>query len=1015
MAKNNVKRQLSIFINDREVVNSLGGIDREMAKVRGQLKNLVKGTDDYDKKLKEHKDSLAKLKVKQQEYKEELYDTNITATEAKEAFTKLYTGIISGNIGMATEGFNGLKGSIFGVVKAGLALIAIPIGLILTGITAAFVGAKKIFEYNQELFKLNEQLRALGIESQNFSKFRSEIQATAQTFDKEFKDIAVNANSLSKTFEISITEANKLIARGLADGNGEFLDSLSEYDEFFAKAGFSAQEYIDILNTGLELGIYTDKLPDAIKEADLSLREATTATRDALINAFGASFTDKILAQVSSGEKTTKQALDSIAKKAQETQLSQQQQAQLTADVFRGAGEDAGGALKIFEAIALSTQRELDKTAKAQIALQESTAKLNKVQAELFEIEDFGDIWTMIKVSATDTLTAILEYIVDLKKDIQPLIDIVGVLFTAQWETLKFTVSSVFNIVAGILKAFATSFKALVKGVGQLLNGDFSGALKTFKTGFQNVFANLGNVFVKIKNSAIDAIKGLIEASSILLETIGVDVDKLKEKLDGLKSKEFKITGDTENQTESTSTNTETNTTLVVTKSQEQLDREKKEAEKRKRLREKYQKEELAKAKALADAKIAYAKSELDYFIKSNRSRLEKNQELSYSLINQEKNRLEKIKEEQLKFLETELDANLLSAQKKAKTEEELILLKKTLNNQFQIAKQSIELKFLEETDALTRGYEQQKEERDKEEEELKKQLKLEQLALEKELELAEAETKAEEDRITQEQAYTADLERFEKALNDKKITQDQYDRFKQKAKEKQDELNRVRELQLVQQTLGGLNTLAQAAGALFGQSKELAIIQAGINGAMAVTSILAQWPKFDGGFAMYTAIAAAGFTTAAQIKEITKSKAPKTPKFYYGGFTGNTPALGVDQYGPITGHVHKNEYVVPEIMTQDPVFADTLSWLEYNRKEKLRSKGFVDGGPTTQGTIPQSENATQSINNNAMLIETLTTLNSILSSGISANVLFGYEEAKNVQDLNDEIQQSNQNGTLSQ
>ena len=73
-----------------------------------------------------------------------------------------------------------------------------------------------------------------------------------------------------------MSEANAIIAQGLADGgakNNEFLDSLGEYDEFFASAGYSAKEFIDILNTGYDLGIYNDKLPDALKEADLALKE----------------------------------------------------------------------------------------------------------------------------------------------------------------------------------------------------------------------------------------------------------------------------------------------------------------------------------------------------------------------------------------------------------------------------------------------------------------------------------------------------------------------------------------------------------------------------------------------------------------------------------------------------------------------------------------------------------------------------------------------------------------------
>ena len=54
-----------------------------------------------------------------------------------------------------------------------------------------------------------------------------------------------------------------------------------------------------------------------------------------------------------------------------------------------------------------------------------------------------------------------------------------------------------------------------------------------------------------------------------------------------------------------------------------------------------------------------------------------------------------------------------------------------------------------------------------------------------------------------------------------------------------------------------------------FKAEKALNIAKAVINGAQAITSILAQYPKFDGGFAMAAAIAASVVTTAAQVAVI--------------------------------------------------------------------------------------------------------------------------------------------------
>lgn len=54
-----------------------------------------------------------------------------------------------------------------------------------------------------------------------------------------------------------------------------------------------------------------------------------------------------------------------------------------------------------------------------------------------------------------------------------------------------------------------------------------------------------------------------------------------------------------------------------------------------------------------------------------------------------------------------------------------------------------------------------------------------------------------------------------------------------------------------------------------FRRQKGMNIANAIMNGALAITSILAQYPKFDGGFAMIAALAAAGITNAIQIATI--------------------------------------------------------------------------------------------------------------------------------------------------
>lgn len=1018
MSKDNVTRRVSIYVNGKEVENSLKGVDGEIKHVQNSLRKLVEGTDDYDKKKTELSQTLNQLKERQTQYREELGLTNKTMQEANEisgglrgTLTGIWDSLVSGDLQGARDGITSLTSGIGGLIKSSLAFAATPLGALLVGGAAFVAGAKALFDFNKELNDMNSELRALGVNASEISKVRDEISATAETFDKDFKEIAEKANSLSKTYGISMSEANQIIAEGLASGgaqNEEFLDSLGEYDEFFAKAGYSAKEFSDIINTGYDLGIYSDKLPDALKEADLALKENTKSTRDALVNAFGASFSDDILNKVKTGELTTKQALDSIALKAQESNLSQQQYAQLTADVFKGAGEDAGGAQKIFEALGQSAKRELDATAKASLQLVDANERLNKAQAELFEIKDFGDIWTKIKAVSVDAFASMLEYISEVKQDIQPLIDFVGVVFSNAWEGTKATFLAFFELLKTNFKVIGTVISTFVEFFKKIFSGDFQGAFTALQNGFFKVINTISNAFGKLKNIILDAIIGIISNIAPVLEALGVDVDKLKKSIEGFKSKEVKIKAEVETVTNNKTNNTTSGSggggaTADALKAEEKARADA--AAKQKAEEEKARKEQYDKAKALADAKANLAKAQLDKYIFDLRSTLDKEQALTPESIAIETERLAKIKDAQTKFNNDELARKVADLEAKAvleKTSVEILnAQKEALNLEYEMKNQELQLGFQQSTDALKNQYEQEQ-----------KILKAEQLALDNEIELALAESKYEEDKLKAEQLNQEELARILKLYTDKKITKEQYDAWVNATEAKQAEIEKQRELAKLQMQLGTFSQVAGALGEMFGQSKELAMVQAAISGAQAVISVWqapAALPQpYD---SIMKGIITAGVvaSTIKQIGTIRNQKAPKAPKFFYGGSTGTTPALGYDEFGPVTGYVHKNEYVIPEVMTQDPRFANTIGWLEANRQSKMR--GYVDGGATSPGVVgaenPQMNNDTAQMNN------LLVALLNRLENPIAPNLVFGYKDVENLEDMKTDISSASQNGTI--
>jgi len=337
-----------------ELSPSLSDLRKRLSQVTAEFNKMSKEDGGFDEKRKE----LLELQNQLNEHNASIGKTNNAykaLSEGSGDFMDRMRDFRDGNFAAA---FDGLGESMKGMLASLRAFILSPIGATITLLAGLALATKEWLSYNNEIAKLNAYIEQLtGSSGKLTDNYREMATAVEDVFGKDFKETVLELDNLVKDFGISADEAFKIYTDGMIRGgtaNSEFGESIREYGQLFALNGYSAQEFVNILNAGIDLQIYNDKLPDAIKEAGLSLTEQTKATKDAMVNAFGAQFTDEILSKVKSGEMTVAQALTNISAKAKDVNLNQQQLAQLTADMFRGAGEDAGGAKKIFEALNMS-------------------------------------------------------------------------------------------------------------------------------------------------------------------------------------------------------------------------------------------------------------------------------------------------------------------------------------------------------------------------------------------------------------------------------------------------------------------------------------------------------------------------------------------------------------------------------------------------------------------------------------------------------------------------------------
>ncbi len=501
---------------------------KQLKKEARDLQRTLDNLDPNDNNFKELSQQLVQVKNRMTELKAEtnatidsLEDNLGTLENFGAGIGNLFVGFKRGDAKQVQDGLRGIASGFHGARKAALAFISTPVGAFLAIVAGIGAIAREFVIYNESIREsalLTEQLT--GSTGQAADDIRVRAQALTDTFGGDFNENLKDAKVLVNEFGVSYEKAFDIIEEGLIRGgkaNDEFLESIEEYSTFFSNAGFSANEFRKILNTGVDLSIYKDKLPDAIKEFDLSIREQTDSTKEALINAYGKTFTDALLKRVREGKITTKEALAEIAKESQRTGTTIQQNAQLTADLFRGAGEDAGGALKIFEAvnIALGDQERALTPLQEQLQrVADANEELAKAQDDALKSDDYIEFSNNVSLFWTKVKTLFFNG--------------VSFILTKFNEVQNFTLKFFFQTIATI-KVLPTvvreAFSSMVTEAGEaikslfsfgqiferLLNLDFEGAKEAFKDYTANVKSEFGDVG-NVVGEAIDKIQAVRKA-----------------------------------------------------------------------------------------------------------------------------------------------------------------------------------------------------------------------------------------------------------------------------------------------------------------------------------------------------------------------------------------------------------------------------------------------------------------------------------------------------------------------
>lgn len=292
-------------------------------------------------------------------------------------------------------------------------------------------------------------------------------------------------NSLMKQYGLTAQEAMDYIVRGTQNGldkTNELGDNLSEYAGKFEQAGYSASEYFQLLQNGLQGGAYNlDKVNDAINEVTTRLADGTIGDSIDLYS----QKTQSLFLAWQNGEATQKQVIDSIVADIGNC-TSQQEALNMAAQAFGTMAED--GNLKFitsltsvgetYDSVAGSAENLFSQT---QTPMQEMEANTRKLQQALVPLgEKIVELANVVLPPLVAIITAVSEVFGMLPEPVQNFVVVLGALlvaFTAltpviaalavSFGALNISLLPVIGIIAGVAAAIA-GIIAIVKNWGAI-------------------------------------------------------------------------------------------------------------------------------------------------------------------------------------------------------------------------------------------------------------------------------------------------------------------------------------------------------------------------------------------------------------------------------------------------------------------------------------------------------------------------------------------------------------------
>lgn len=515
----------------KEVQNNIK-VEKEqegsLKSLRAELSNATKKYDAMSKaeregakgqELKKHINEIAE-ELKAAEEETQRFQRSVGSYEASIKSALGINSEFANSIMNMSAGGKGLAGIFDGAITSAKAFgttlmgfMTNPVFLSLAGIAGVGVAFKWFFDYNKGIEESTRLTREfLGVTGDSLEAIRNDIQATADTYGKDYKETLEAVDVLTSQYGYDTKEALQIINDGFqsgADLNGDMIAKIKQYAPAFHDATIGGRELVGVIQQ-TRSGIFSDSGMDLIQMASKKIREMSSKTAGSL-DAIGIS-SKKVQKDLESGATSTFDVIKMVSTKLKEIPQNSQAVGNVLKDVFGKQGANAG--LKMIEQLDTmnidlnklkDTTGEYGKKVNEQ---REANEELNSVMSAMFDMSQkgFGSMIANAKLFITRGIISMLKGIMNLTNKIIDLYNESAV-FRGLLQLIIALIKSFGSITRGVFNVIIDAAKMAgraMKGLAQIVEGLVTFSWSKIKEGFATAIT--GN-FTKTLNEGFSDIK----------------------------------------------------------------------------------------------------------------------------------------------------------------------------------------------------------------------------------------------------------------------------------------------------------------------------------------------------------------------------------------------------------------------------------------------------------------------------------------------------------------------------